>query len=91
LILPTIGIVTVLTFVGNFSTFENVFVMQGSTAGPEFRTDLLGTFFYRTTFGNFAILPNLTMGTTIATMMFGIILTGVVIYLMIFQRRLIRD
>src|SRR5258708_26884379 len=28
LILPTVGIVTVLTFVGNFSTFENVFVMQ---------------------------------------------------------------
>src|SRR5215207_2878742 len=45
LILPTVGIVTILTFVGNFSTFENVFVMQGSTAGPEFRTDLLGTFF----------------------------------------------
>jgi raffinose/stachyose/melibiose transport system permease protein len=91
LILPTIGIVTILTFVGNFSTFENVFVMQGSTAGPEFRTDILGTFFYRTTFGNFAILPNMAMGTTIATVMFGIILTGVVIYLIIFQRRLIRD
>jgi raffinose/stachyose/melibiose transport system permease protein len=91
LILPTVGIVTILTFVGNFSTFENVFVMQGSTAGPEFRTDLLGTFFYRTTFGNFAILPNLSMGTTIATMMFLIILTGVVLHLFFVQRRLIRD
>jgi raffinose/stachyose/melibiose transport system permease protein len=91
LILPTVGIVTILTFVGNFSTFENVFVMQGTTAGPEFRTDLLGTFFYRTTFGNFAILPNSSMGTTIATMMFLIILTGVVLYLFLVQRRLIRD
>jgi raffinose/stachyose/melibiose transport system permease protein len=91
LILPTIGIVTILTFVGNFSSFENVFVMQGSQAGPDYRTDLLGTFFYRTTFGNFAILPNPSMGTTIATMMFAIILTGVVIYLFVAQRRLIRD
>ncbi len=91
LILPTIGIVTVLTFVGNFSTFENVFVMQGTQAGPDYRTDLLGTFFYRTMFGNFGLLPNLEMGTTIATMMFLIILTGVVLYLFAFQRRLLRD
>jgi raffinose/stachyose/melibiose transport system permease protein len=91
LILPTIGIVTVLTFVGNFSTFENVFVMQGSAAGPNYRTDVLGTFFYRTTFGNFGTLPNLSMGTTIATMMFLIILVGVLLYLLIFQRRLIRE
>lgn len=91
LILPTAGIVTILTFVGNFSTFELVFTMQGSLAGPDFRTDLLGTFFYRTTFGNFSQLPNLTMGTTVATVMFLIILTGVVIYLFGFQRRLIRE
>jgi raffinose/stachyose/melibiose transport system permease protein len=91
LILPTIGIVTVLTFVGNWSTFENVFVMQGTQAGPDFRTDLMGTYFYRTTFGTFSQLPNLTMGTTIATVMFLIILTGVLIYLFGFQRRLIRD
>jgi raffinose/stachyose/melibiose transport system permease protein len=91
LILPTAGIVTILTFVGNFSSFENVFVMQGSAAGPEYRTDLLGTFFYRTTFGNLGILPNLSMGTTIATVMFLIILTGVVLYLFVLQRRLIRD
>ena len=91
LILPTIGIVTILTFVGNFVAFDNVFVMQGALAGPNFRTDLLGTFFYRTNFGSFAQLPNLSMGTTIATVMFGIILTGVLIYLFILQRRLIRD
>ncbi len=91
LILPTVGIVTVLTFVGNFSAFDNVFVMQGSQAGPDFRTDLLGTFFYRVLFGTFGQLPNLSMGTTIATMMFLIILTGVTLYLFVAQRRLVRD
>ncbi len=91
LILPTVGIVTVLTFVGNFSAFDNVFVMQGSGAGPDFHTDLLGTFFYRVMFGAFGQLPNLSMGTTIATSMFVIILMGVVLYLFVAQRRLIRD
>jgi len=91
LILPTVGIVTILTFVGNFSAFENVFVMQGTQAGPGYATDLLGTFFYRTMFGNLGQLPNLNLGTTIATTMFLIILTGVCMYLFIFQRRLIRD
>ena len=91
LILPTAGIVAVLTFVGNFSAFDNVYVMQGSQAGPDFRTDLLGTFFYRVTFGAAGQLPNQSMGTTIATMMFLIILTGVIIYLFGVQRRLVRD
>jgi len=91
LILPTVGIVTILTFVGNFSAFENVFVMQGSTAGPDYRTDILGTFFYRTMFGNFGQLPDTSMGATVGSMMFLIILTVVCIYLFGFQRRLIRD
>jgi raffinose/stachyose/melibiose transport system permease protein len=91
LILPTVGIVVVLTFVGNFSTFDNVYIMQGSQAGPDFRTDLLGTFFYRVLFGAGGQLPNPSMGATIATMMFLIILAGVVLYLVVAQRRLIRD
>ena len=91
LVLPTAGIVAILTFVGNFSAFENVYIMQGSQAGPDFSTDLLGTFFYRTTFGFLGTRPDLYMGTTIATVMFGIILTGVLLYLFVIQRRLIRD
>lgn len=91
LILPTVGIVTVLTFVGNFSAFDNVYVMQGTQAGPDYHTDLLGTFFYRTLFGGAAQLPNPSMGATIATVMFLIILTGVLIYLFYAQRRLVRD
>jgi raffinose/stachyose/melibiose transport system permease protein len=91
LILPTVGIVTILTFVGNFSAFDNVYIMQGSQAGPDFRTDLLGTFFYRVLFGAGGQLPNPAMGTTIATMMFLIILTGVILYLFGAQRRLVRD
>ncbi|MDQ7026270.1 MAG: sugar ABC transporter permease [Anaerolineae bacterium] len=91
LILPTAGIVAILTFVGNFSAFDNVYVMQGSTAGPDYGTDLLGVFFYRTAFGTLGSVPDLYMGTTIATVMFGIILTGVLLYFFGIQQRLIRD
>lgn len=87
LILPTVGIVTILTFVGNFNAFDLIYTTQGALAGPNFSTDIFGTFFYRTFFGFQLQLGNPTMGATIATMMFLIILTGVLIYLFLWQRR----
>lgn len=90
LLLPTVGIVGVLTFVGNFNAFDLVYTIAGGLAGPNFSTDLLGTFFYRTFFG-FQLQPgNPTMGATIAGVMFLIILTGVLLYLFGWQRRLLR-
>jgi raffinose/stachyose/melibiose transport system permease protein len=90
LILPTVGIVAVLTFVGNFNAFDLVYTMQGALAPPDFSTDLLGTLFYRTFFGFQLQLGSPTMGATVAGVMFMIILVGVLIYLFIFQRRLLR-
>ena len=52
LVMPTIGMVTILTFIWIFNTFELVFVMQGSSGNPYYSTDILGTFFYRTAFGD---------------------------------------
>eukprot|EP01037_Dinobryon_pediforme_P046285 gene46285-59460_t len=46
LILPTIGIVSILTFVGNFNAFDLVYTVEGALAGPNFATDILGTFLY---------------------------------------------
>ena len=90
LIAPTIGLVSILTFVGNFNAFDLVYSIKGALAGPNFSTDLLGTFFYRTFFGNQLQLGSPTMGATIATSMFLIILIGVCIYLYGIQRRLER-
>jgi len=91
LVLPTAGVVAILTFTANFVAFDNVFVMQGTQAGPDFATDILGTFFYRVTFGGTSQLPNPSMGAAIATMIFFVILTGVLIYFFLIQPRLIRD
>lgn len=88
LILPTVGIVAILTFVGNFNAFDLIYTMKGALAGPEFSTDIMGTFFYRTFFGQQLQLGNPTMGATVAAMMFLIILTGVLIYLFLWQRRI---
>ncbi|MCS7039830.1 MAG: sugar ABC transporter permease, partial [Anaerolineae bacterium] len=56
--------------------------------GPNFSTDIMGTFFYRTFFGQQLQLGNPTMGATVAAVMFLIILAGVLVYLFGYQRRI---
>jgi len=87
LILPTVGIVGVLTFVGNFNAFDLIYTTQKVNAGPNFSTDILGTFFYRTFFGQQLQPGNPTMGATIAGVRFLIILAGVLLYMFGWQRR----
>ncbi len=90
LILPSIGIISILTFVGNFNAFDLIYSTQGALAGPNFSTDILGTFLYRTFFGFQLQLGDTHMGATIASMMFFIILAGVSLYLFVIQRRMRR-
>ena len=90
LILPTVGLMCILTYVGNYNAFDLIFAMKSLYAGPEYSTDLMGTFFYRTFFGFQMQLGNPTMGATVASTTFGIILVGVLIYLFAFQRRITR-
>jgi raffinose/stachyose/melibiose transport system permease protein len=90
LILPTVGIVAVLTFVGNFNAFDLIYSTQSALAGPNFSTDILGTFFYRTFFGFQLQAGSPTMGATVAGIMFLIILAGVLIYLIGWQRRILK-
>jgi raffinose/stachyose/melibiose transport system permease protein len=88
LILPTVGIVSILTFVGNFNAFDLIYTIKGALAGPNFSTDIMGTMFFRTFFGQQLQLGNAAMGSTVAAMMLLIILGGVVIYLVGWQRRI---
>ena len=90
LVLPSIGIISILTFVGNFNAFDLIYSAQGALAGPNFSTDILGTFLYRTFFGFQLQLGDTHMGATIASMMFFIILAGVSLYLFVIQRRMRR-
>lgn len=90
LVLPTIGLISILTFVGNFNAFDLIYSVKGALAGPNFASDILGTFFYRTFFGNQLQLGNPTMGAAVATVMFFIILAGVCAYLFLVQSRMRR-
>jgi raffinose/stachyose/melibiose transport system permease protein len=90
LILPSIGIISVLTFVANFNAFVLIYSAQGALAGPNYATDILGTFLYRTVFGVQLQIGDPNMGATIASIMFFIILTGVCIYMFTIQTRLRR-
>ncbi len=88
LILPTVGIVAILTFVGNFNAFDLIYTIKGAQAGPQFATDIMGTFFYRTFFGSQLQLGNPPMGAAVAGMMLFIILAGVIVYLFFWQRNI---
>lgn len=90
LILPSIGIISILTFVGNFNAFDLIYSAQGALAGPNYSTDILGTFLYRTFFGFQLQIGDPYMGSTIASMMFFIILAGVCLYLFTLQTRMRR-
>ena len=74
----------------HFNAFDLIYAIKNIYAGPEFSTDLMGTFFYRTFFGYQHQLGNPTMGATVASTTFGIILIGVMIYLFAFQKRITR-
>ncbi len=88
LILPTVGIVGILTFVGNFNAFDLIYTVKGALAGPNYSTDIMGTLFFRTFFGQQLQLGNPEMGATVAAMMLLIILVGVLLYLIGWQRRI---
>jgi len=90
LVMPTIGLISVLTFVNNFNAFDLIYTVSGALAGPNFSTDIMGTLFYRTFFGNQLQVGDPTMGSTIATMMFLVILAGLLVYLFTVQRRIQR-
>lgn len=79
---PIIFIVSTMTFVGNLSAFEVVYAMEGTLAGPNYATDILGTFFYRTCFGaRTGSPPDMGLGAAIAAVMTLIIGVGVVFWL----------
>ena len=81
---PILFIVSTMTFVGNFSSFEIIYAMEGTLGAPNYATDTLGTFFYRTAFGaRTGSPPEMGMGAAIAAVMAVIVGFGVTLWLRI--------
>ncbi|WP_243354913.1 carbohydrate ABC transporter permease [Bacillus litorisediminis] len=88
LMMPSIMIMTVLTFIQSFEAFELVYAMQGSMGEPYYSTDTLAVYFYRLAFssstgGSTAI----GLGSALATVLFLFIVVITVIYLKFMQKK----
>lgn len=80
LLAPSITVVTVLTFIGNFNAFDLIYAMGGSNGGPGGATDVLGLLFYRVAFASQD--PNAVgVSNALAVMMFAIVFVVSTIYL----------
>lgn len=88
LLAPVIGVVTILTFVGNFNAFDIVFALTNARGAPEYSTDIMGTLFYRIAIaGEHPVAqPNMGVGASIATVTFFILLAGVSLWLYFRER-----
>ena len=89
LLKPIIGVVSILTFTGNFNAFDVVFAMAGPNGSPDFSTDILGTFFYRVGIaGKHPVgIPDMGMGAAVATVVFVVLFIGVGILRLMTQDR----
>ncbi len=86
-VLPIIGIVTILIFIGDFTQFDIIFAMTGTRGDPNYSTDLFGSLFYRTAFASSERGGWGTgMGAAVATMMFIIVTIGVGIFMTFFTK-----
>lgn len=84
----TILTMTTINFIGAFSTFDFIYILEGSQAGPNNSTDVLATLFYRTGFGGFGTTAqSMGLATALAIMGFIIVMlvSGVFVWL---QRKL---
>lgn len=88
LLRPVIGIVAILTFVGNFNAFDVVFAMANVNGAPLYATDIMGTFFYRVGIaGQHPVsIPDPGMGSAVATVTFALLAIGAAVII-----RLTRD
>lgn len=86
LLMPMIGIVSLLTYIGNFNAFDVIFALKGAEAGPNYASDTMMTFFYRTFFGSGFQKSDPHMGAAVAGTMFLILLAGVLLYFFVRRR-----
>jgi ABC-type sugar transport system permease subunit len=88
LIAPQFGLIAILTYIWTFNGFDLVFALGGSAPGPNYSTDILGTLFYRTFFGSSGQVSDLDLGTTVASVVFLLILGTTAAYFALVHRRL---
>jgi raffinose/stachyose/melibiose transport system permease protein len=87
LAMPSIMIMTILTFIGAFETFELIFAMQGSNGAPYFSTDVLGLYFYRLAFGSVSGGESIGLGSALAVVLLLLISGATAVSMFFFKRK----
>jgi raffinose/stachyose/melibiose transport system permease protein len=88
LMVPSIMILTVLTFIQSFEAFELVYAMQGSQGEPYHSTDTLAVYFYRLAFGGSGgDSTAIGIGSALAVVLFIFICTFTAILLKFMQKK----
>lgn len=88
LMVPSIMIMTVLTFIQSFEAFELVYAMQGSMGEPYFSTDTLAVYFYRLAFGGSSGESSaIGLGSALAVVLFLFISIFTVLFLKLMQKK----
>lgn len=84
LMMPSITIMSILTFIYSFESFDLIFAMEGSDGGPYYSTDTLATLFYRLSFAKDGTSSAIGLGSALAVVMFFIIasVSALSLYLM---------
>lgn len=80
MVMPMVATVSLMTYIFNFNAFDLIYAIKGPLAGPNFSTDTMMSFFFRTFYGHELQQPNPPMGATIACVILVILMGGVVIY-----------
>jgi len=88
LITPQFGLITILTFIWTMNGFDLIYSLMGGAPGPNYSTDILGTFFFRTFFGFNNVVGDTDYGAAVATVIFLFILISTAGYFFVLQRRL---
>lgn len=89
LMIPSIMIMGVLTFIQSFEAFELIYAMQGSMGEPYYSTDTLAVFFYRLAFGSSTASGNTSigLGSALATCLFCFILICTSVFLRMMNKK----
>ncbi|HZG17643.1 MAG TPA: sugar ABC transporter permease [Candidatus Bathyarchaeia archaeon] len=89
LCMPSITIMSVLTFIQAFEAFELVYAMQGSMGEPVYSTDTLAVYFYRLAFGGGGGTDTVAigLGSALAVVLFLIVASVSAISLYLLRKR----
>ncbi|THF74531.1 sugar ABC transporter permease [Cohnella fermenti] len=85
--LPSIMIMTILTFISAFESFELIYAMQGTSGGPYYSTDVLALFFYRLMFGTAGGGDSIGLGSALAVVLLLLISGATAISMFLFRRK----